>query len=397
MKQHLLLKLLVVIMSISALPLYASVDYTEWEEEDISDLIHQAHSKGQMILVNVTQPDWCPPCIRLENAIFTNPEEKEFAKLAENWVALEILGYDSEGATFLEQQNLRFHGTPTVFLLDPNRVNTKSRATLSRQKLKNKKPDLKLGDLKVVHSVASFPDDFTAQFTKAAGGYDLVAEAQKKVREEQTLEAYQELALAYVNQGQVKQASRVYQSMLFREDLTAQQTMDIEWEKIFQVTQRVLKDHAKSVKDIDAFIEKYPEFIKDKKQFETYAYRRSWSLVEIDRVDEANKLLKKAYVEPNEVDGVSQYLYFVFRNPKPKLLEDAKLICDKALLDFPESESRLKAAEGRLLRRMNKLQDAKESFTKAIALLDVESDGYSETLETYQGQLDFINAQLIET
>ncbi len=381
-------------MGISSLAVSAAVDYTAWSQENIAELIENAKQQNKMILVNITQPDWCPPCIRLENAIFSNPDEKEFSKLAKDWLAIEVLGYDKQGAAFLAQQNLFFHGTPTVFLLDPNRANAKSKAETAREKLKNKKRDLKLGELKVVHSVASFPDDFTAQFSKAVGGYDLVAEAQKSVRTEQTLEAYQALALAYVNQGQVKPANRVYQSMLFRDDLSSQQIQDIEWEQIFQVTQRVEKDHAKSVRDIDAFIKKYPKFIQDKKQFETYAYRRSWSLVELNRVAEANALLKKAFVEPYEIDGVADYLYFAFRNPKPELLNEAKLVCDKALQDFPQSKARLKAAEGRLLRRLNKLQQAKESFTQAISLLDVESDSYADTLETYQGQLAFVNAEI---
>ena len=394
LKQQFLFRLLAVFISISALSLQAAVDYTEWSGESISDLIYQAQSKDQMILVNVTQPDWCPPCIRLENAIFKNPEEKEFAKLAENWIALEVYGYDQEGADFLETQNLRFHGTPTIFLLDPKRITAKSKAELSRNKLKNKKPTLRLGDIKIVHSIAGFPDDFTAQLDKASNGYDLVAEAQKSVRNEQTLAAYKALALAYVDQGQVSPANRVYQSILLRNDLSAEDVQAIEWEQIFQVTQRVLKDHEKSVIDIDAFIEKYPSFIKDKENFETYAYRRAWSLVEIDRVDEANMLLKKAYVEPNEIDGLSSYLYFAFRNPEPVLLADAKVVCDQALKTFPDSESRLKAAEARLLRRMGKMQESKASFIRAISLLDPKNDDDAENIELYKGQLAFVNAEI---
>ncbi|MBT8142096.1 MAG: thioredoxin family protein [Gammaproteobacteria bacterium] len=391
-------KLFITIMMLNfAFSSQAAIDYTDWTPDSMSDLLHQAKDKKRKVLVVVTQPDWCPPCIRLENRIIKNPDETEFANLAKNWMAFEILGYDQAGAEFLANQELKFHGTPTVFLLDPSQLDTKNKAKHARAKLKNKTSELKLGDLKVMHSIAGDPDDFTAQFAKAISGFDAIAEAQKMVRAEQTLEAYRALATAYVDQGKAKQAKRVYQSMLFRDDLLEEEIQDIKWEQIFQVTQRVVKDHAATVKAIDKFVEQYPDFIKDKSNFESYAYRRAWSLVELDRVDEANAVLKQAYVEPNDIEGLTTYLYFAFRNPKPELLMDAKKVCDQALKEFPESEARLKAAEGRLFRRLGNLEAAKASFSRAIELLDPENEDDATSIEVYQGQLEYIEAQMTKS
>lgn len=376
--------------------IHAAIDYTPWTSDNMSDQLKQAKAEKQMVMVVVTQPDWCPPCIQLENRVIKNPDESVLSPIAKDWLVLEIFGYDAEGAEFLKQQELKFHGTPTVFLLDPNRSSSTNKSEKALAKLKNKL-DLKLGDLKVIHSVAGIPDDFTTQFVNAANGLDLLAEAQKMVREEQSLEAYKTLADAYVNFGNVKSANRVYQSILMRDDLLDEEIRDIKWEQIFQVTQRVEKDHAATVKAIDTFVERYPEFVEDKANYESYAYRRAWSLVEIDRVDEANTLLKKAYVDGNEVGNLRTYMYFAFRNPHPELLADAKVICDKALEEFPESEASLRAAEGRLLRRFGELEKAQASFTRAIELLDPEGENYAEDLEIYQGQLDFVLSELAKS
>jgi tetratricopeptide (TPR) repeat protein len=359
----------------------------------MSELLHSAKNNEQMVMVVVTQPDWCPPCIQLENKIINNPDEEEFSALAKDWLVLEIYGYDKPGADFLKNQNLKFHGTPTVFLLDSKKINTSSKSKLMRDKLKSNTPELKLGDLKVVHSIAGMPDDFTAQFKRAASGFDLVAEAQKEVRAEQTIEAYRKLATAYVDQGKVKQADRVFQTMLFREDLLEEEIQDIKWEQISQVMQRVEKDHAGTVEAIDDFVEMYPDFLEDEDKFTDYAYKRSWSLVAIDRAEEAKSLLRKAFVEANDVGAIRTYLYFAFRNPDPLLLADAKEVCDKALEEFPDEEMGLMAAQGRLMRRLGDLEQAKVSFTRAVELaVDDEA-----AKEIYLGQLKFVEQQLAKT
>jgi len=99
-------------------------------------------------------------------------------------------------------------------------------------------------------------------------------------------------------------------------------------------------------------------------------------------------------VEPNEVDAIRTYLYFAFRNPEKELLTDAEKICEKALKEFPEAEAGLQASRGRLMRRLNRLTEAKAAFSKAIDLLDKDTEDYAETLETYQGQLRFVESEL---
>jgi len=43
---------------------------------------------------------------------------------------------------------------------------------------------------------------------------------------------------------------------------------------------------------------------------------------------------------------------------------------------------------------MNRLEDAKVAFEKAIELLPKDDDESEENLVTYQGQLKYVNAQL---
>ena len=85
-------------------------------------------------------------------------------------------------------------------------------------------------------------------------------------------------------------------------------------------------------------------------------------------------------------------MYFAFRNPEPELLADAENVCEKALKEFPDAEMSLMAAQGRLLRRLNRLDQAKAAFERAIELAVAPED--SEAKETYEGQLRFIEQQM---
>jgi len=303
----------------------AAIDYTEWKDRPVSKLIQEARRNEQMILVVVTQPDWCPPCIRMDNDIVNNPDEMEFSNLAKNWINLEVLGYDESGAQFLSEQNIRFHGTPTTMLLDPSKIPDPVKA----KKAKLTTSGLVLGDLKVVHSLAAFPDDFTRQFQNAVNGFDLVAAAQADMRKAQSIESYEKLAAAYTDQGSVKQANRVYSSLFFRDDLTLEKRQELEWTQISDVTQRVAKDHPLTLEQIETFNQRYPEYTKVRDNYEDMAYKKAWSLVAVGKVKEAKELMHKAYVNPQEdgkqdVGNIRTYLYFAFRNPDALLIKDAQ-------------------------------------------------------------------------
>jgi len=381
--------LLSILTLFSSLHLSASVDYIEWEDQSITKIIESARAQNKMILVVITQPDWCPPCIRMDNAIINNSTETEFSGLAKEWINLEVLGYDKAGAEFLKQQNIRFHGTPTTMLLDPSRIINPSKS----KKAKLTTNGLQLGDLKVVHSLASFPDDFTAQFQRAVNGYDLVSQAQAEMRAEQSVESYEKLAAAYTDQGDVKQANRVYSSLFFRTDLSIEKRQELEWKKISDVTQRVAKDHQLTLKQINEFVESYPDFIKDVENYEDYAYKKAWSLLAVGKSNEAQALMRKAYVEPNDVANIRTYLYFAFRNPVEELVKDAYSVNEQAIKDFPESEAALQSSRGRLLRRLNRLEEAKQAFERAIALLPDDEES-RESLEVYQGQLKYVTSEI---
>ena len=57
-----------------ALPAAAAVEFAEWDPAALGDLIAEAASTQKPLLLVVTQPDWCPPCIRLDQEILGNPD-----------------------------------------------------------------------------------------------------------------------------------------------------------------------------------------------------------------------------------------------------------------------------------------------------------------------------------
>ncbi len=181
----------------------ASVQFSDWQAEGIEPLVSTAARENRLMLVVITQPDWCPPCIRLERDLLGNPEATDIAELTRDWTAIEVLGYDSPGAEFLAEQGLRFHGTPTTLLLKPASA------------------DAPLGEATVLTSINGFPEDYTDTLRRAAGGFDQVLAAQQAMRDAPTLENYRTLGRAYIDQGSVISARRVYRSMLMRTDLEA--------------------------------------------------------------------------------------------------------------------------------------------------------------------------------
>ncbi len=68
-----------------ALLIASIVQAQDWKY-DFEEALALAKEKDQNIVLLFTGSDWCPPCIKLERKIFSNPDFKEFADQNFVWV-----------------------------------------------------------------------------------------------------------------------------------------------------------------------------------------------------------------------------------------------------------------------------------------------------------------------
>ncbi len=349
-----------------AAPAAAAVRFAEWSGDTIGGLLAEAVSNDQLIMVVITQPDWCPGCIELDRTLLRNPEARDIAALTDNWVVLEVLGYDEPDASFLAQQGLGFLGTPTTLLLSPRAA------------------DRRLGDARQVTAIVGFPTDYMARLERAAAGHDAIEEARARLRTDNDVAAMRGLADAFLAAGDAAAARRVFQSLMLRDELSTDERQQVALQSIIQPTQRIEKDHRRTLEELAAWAEQFPAGRSDA----DYVYARVWSLLSLGRHDEAMELIEAAYLtgDPN---ALANYLYLVFRDPHDVLLADAEVRAREAVTTFPEQAARFNSAHGRLLRRQGRLAEAEQAFARAVAAA-AEDD---PNLGTYRGQLEFVRSE----
>jgi thiol-disulfide isomerase/thioredoxin len=349
-----------------AAPASAAVRFAEWSGDEIGGLLAEAASADRLIMVVITQPDWCPGCIELDRTLLRNPEAQDIAALTANWVVLEVLGYDEPDASFLARQGLGFLGTPTTLLLSP-------RAT-----------DQRLGDARQVAAIVGFPADYMERLERAATGHDAIEEARARLRADNDVAALRGLADAFLAAGDATAARRVFQSLMLREELSAEEQRQVALQSILQPTQRIEKDHPRTLEELAAWAERFPGAQDDP----DYVYGRVWSLLSLGRHDEAMELIEVAYLS-GDPNALASYLYLVFRDPHDVLLADAEARAREAVTKFPEQAARFNSAHGRLLRRQGRLAEAELAFSRAVAAAAKDDPN----LGTYRGQLEFVRAE----
>ena len=346
----------------------AAVRFAEWTPETIEPVIREAAADQSYIMVVITQPDWCPGCIKLDNELLRNPGADGIAALTADWQVLEVLGYDEPDASFLAAQGLGFLGTPTTLLLRPA------------------PGDARLGDARQVAAIVGYPDDYEEQLRRAAEGHDAIVEAQAAGRDRNDIEALEALAQAYLAAGRADPARRVFQSLLLRDELTAEQRLDVSLRAILQPTQRVENDHARVLRELAAWAEQYPEGTERG----DYMYAKAWALLATGQQDAAEAYIEEVYAGSDDPDTVAQYLYLAFREPSKTLLPRAEVRAKAAIGQFPEQAARFHSAHGRLLRRMGRLAEAEQAFAAAVEMAAPDNP----SLGTYRGQLEFVRRQL---
>ena len=346
----------------------AAVRFAEWTPETIGGVIAEAAATDSYIMVVITQPDWCPGCIQLDNELLRNPEAAGIAALTADWQVVEILGYDEPDASFLAAQGLGFLGTPTTLLLRPE------------------PGDRRLGDARQVAAIVGYPDDYEDRLRQAAAGYDGIVAAQAAVREQNDVAALEALAQAYLAAGQADPARRVFQSLLLRDELSPEERLEISLLAILQPTQRIENDHARVLRELAAWAERYPEGTKRP----DYMYARAWALLATGQQAAAEAYIDEVYAGSTDADTVAQYLYLAFREPTGTLLVRAEARARAAIEEFPQQAARFHSAHGRLLRRMGRLAEAEQAFATAVAKAGPDHP----SLGTYRGQLEFVRREL---
>jgi hypothetical protein len=358
---------LLVLLSLSLAPAGAAVRFSQWSPDSVDNLLRDTAEAEQFLMVVITQPDWCPGCIELDRSLLRNPEAGQIAALTRDWVVIEVLGYDEPGASLLADQQLGFLGTPTTLLLKPGTS------------------DQRLGDATQMAAIVGVPEDYVEQLERAAAGHGVIAEAQARVREHNDADSLRALADAYLAAGDAMAARRVFQSLLLREELSADERRKLALEAVVLPSQRVEKDHQRTLDELAVWLESFPAGSGDP----AYIYARVWSTLALGRVEEGMALIREAYLDSDDPGALADYLYLVFRHPSESLLADAEARARQGVTRFPEQAARFHAAHGRILRRQGRFDAAEQAFSRAVEL--TAPDHPSRV--TYLGQLEFVRQE----
>lgn len=358
---------LLVSLLVLAGPAAGAVRFTDWSGEDIESLLAEAAAADRLVMVVITQPDWCPGCIALDRELLRNSAADDIAALTKDWVVLEMMGYDEPDASVIATQGLGFLGTPTTLLFDP------------------RAGDRRLGEARPVAAIVGYPDDYLARLTSAAAGHDAIAEAQARLREHNDTESMQGLAVAFLAAGDAEAARRVYQSLLMRPELSADERRAIGLQAIVGPSQRVEKDHRRALEELAAWAEMFPADRDDA----GYIYARTWSLLSLREHDAALSIIGEVYADSDDPGTTADYLYLAFRAPSDLLLADAEKRAREAVTQFPEQAARFHAAHGRILRRLGRIEDAEHAFARAVDVVAADDPNRG----TYLGQLEFVRKQ----
>jgi len=349
-----------------------AVSFADLADRDLDAVVAKAASARKTVMLVITQPDWCPPCIHLDRDLLRNPDETELAELAADWVAVEVHGYDEDGEALLRRHGIKFPGTPTTLLIQLDA------------------DDEILREGTLLASVVGYPPDYVDQLrTATEGGSDPVAEAKATAERTNLPTDWMALARLYAYRGQGHQARKAYSEVMAMEshpdvpaDSLATLRVEARWEYLTRVLQRVDKDHKRFHHLVRDFLDDHPEW----EARPEYRYAKVWTELALGHIDETMPEIQDWYLRPGTYDELATFMYMSFRNPNPETLELAIAEGEKALDRFPEHEASLHAALGRLYRRLGQTRKAEASFRKAVELTDPDTARHV----TYKAQLEYV-------
>ncbi len=351
----------------------AQVTFTSLADQSLEEVVAAAGEADRLVMLVITQPDWCPPCIRLDRDLLRNPDAGEIRELTRDWAVVEIHGYDEDGDRLLRDQGIQFSGTPTTLVVRPAPGGGRLRA----------------GTL--LGSIVGYPEDYVAQLRRAAGGHDPLAAAEAEARTRDLPADWMALGDLYVARGQAQLAKRAYQRILGLEaddlpgidaDSLAVLQRQARWANITRGYQRVAKDHKTALHLLDDFAAMYPDAESDAK----FQYVRAWSLMADGREERALEHLREHFLPPASLEQLEDFLYLAFRHPLPDIMDLAVVEAERGLETYPDAEASLRESLARVLRRQGKTRQAEAEFERALALTDPADARYP----IIEAQLHFV-------
>jgi tetratricopeptide (TPR) repeat protein len=362
-------------------PATAAVEWTHWQDSSFQEAVDQAAREKKLVALVVTQPDWCPPCIRLNANWLNNPDDESVSPLLADAVMLEVLGYDAPGAALLKAQGIRFQGTPSLLVYRPS------------------VPGAVLGRAQLLGSVVGAPKDYAERLRVIVEGHDPVAAVRARLRTERNpLERAMfalELADLLVSRGDANGAAKalrlVRDARRTARALTPEQAEDLdllvrdaEWKRAASVEMRVNKDYETALAGIDAWLGRHGREARDAQDI---AYARGWTLAKLGRTEEAREEMTAGFLQEGQ-EGLETYAYFAFRVGDAAILSHAEGLVRHALEHGLGEEGNLAGALGRLLRQQGRYAEAVDAFTHAVELTQ------GDTQVVWQGQLDYCRGEL---
>lgn len=359
----------------------AAVTFHPWQDTSLSQVVDQASRTKKLVVLVVTQPDWCPPCIRLDQRWLTNAGDTAVRDATKDALVLEVWGYDAAGAELLRRQEVRFQGTPTTHVFRPEH------------------PGEPLGRAALLGSIVGAPDDYPAQLARIMGGHDPVADAKAEVEAAPDRvargKALLALAALHAARGEADAASSALAAVqaLPADGIDAASAAALAgakgqaaWEQAATVDLRVRKDAAVALRGIDSYIATHG-MAMDRVQDITYA--RAAALARLGRVTEALDAMERTHVDPGTADGHETFAYFCFRQESTEALLRGEARTREALAKFPDARAALQQALGRILRRQGRLVEAEAAFAESVRAARDD-----EQRLVNQGQLDMVRREL---
>jgi tetratricopeptide (TPR) repeat protein len=337
----------------------------------LADIVTPAAAEERIVMLVVTQPDWCPPCIHLDRTFLRNPDAADIRALTKNWVVVEVHGYEPAGKAALEQQQIEFVGTPTTFVI------------------KLRAGDKILRDGELLGSVVGAPDDYVLRLRQAADHNDDTETLEAAAKRSGRPEDWMTLGARYVERGQAARATMAYQRVIGMSDastfgLSADSLAALQktarWKLATEVTQSVEKDHGRAIALLARYAELYPEESNDP----DVLYATFFSELKAGHAAEILPLIEETYLKSGELDDLKTFLYLAFRTEQPDVLELGVKKAREGIARFPEAEASLSAGLGRVLRALGQNKRAAEAFKRAVELTDPADDVYP----VYRAQYD---------
>jgi tetratricopeptide (TPR) repeat protein len=365
----------------------AAVRFEPWQETSFDDAIDRAAREQRQVVLIVTQPDWCPPCIQLDEKWLKNPADTEAADILGDAMVLEVRGYEKDGGALLRANGIAFQGTPTTHVFG---VPTEG-ATLGSAPLEG--------------SVVGAPKDWPAQVKALLAGESPLRAAQQAVIDAENplvrAHALYDLGELLAARGDANGASRAFRRVEWmtrvslktdeQEEELWQLKKKAAWERAATVDLRVRKDYRAAYRGINGWCDMYcpTKYRPSADELGKIAYARAWALQGMGRTQDALDELDRGL--PQTADGFEDFLYFTFRSEDPSLLLEGERRVSIALAQYPERRAALMQALGRIQRKQGRLAEAEISLAEAVRLAPPGEDRM-----VYQSQLETVRRELAE-